>query len=99
MSSPQGHVPEPHRGPAEGRVEGLARVRFPAEPRVEYLEVLPHRIDGAPERRGRQLDDRLPDRGVLLPVLVSVRSRPTYFPLYRLSSMFHSMNDFMYTPD
>src|SRR5437867_5667025 len=75
MSSPQGHVPEPHRGPAEGRVEGLARVRFPAEPRVEYLEVLPHRIDGAPERRGRQLDDRLPDRDRYLPVLEDGQDR------------------------
>src|SRR3990170_4943657 len=60
MASPQVDVPQAHRGPAERGVEGLARVRLPAEPRVVDLEVLPHGVHGAPERRGRELDHGLP---------------------------------------
>src|SRR4030067_169892 len=61
MPSPQVDVPQAHRGPAEGGVEGLARVRLPAEPRMVDLEILSHGVHGAPEGGGRELDHGLPD--------------------------------------
>src|SRR5205823_9117578 len=71
MRSPQMHVPKPDRRSAQGSVEGLSRVRLAAEPGFE-VQVLPHRIDGGPERRRGQFDNRIPHRMLDLTVLDEV---------------------------
>src|SRR5256712_7067155 len=68
IGSPQIHVPKSDRRPAEACVERLAWVGLAAEARLE-VEVLPHRIDGGPEGGRRELDDRIPNGGLDLPVL------------------------------
>src|SRR2546422_10868404 len=70
--SPRVPVPQPDRRPAEARVERLARVGFPTEARLE-VEVLPDRIDGRPEGRRREFDDRVPHGMLDFPVLHEVR--------------------------
>src|SRR5207245_8655070 len=72
MESPQVHVPEADRRPAETRIERLSRVGFAAETRLE-VEVLPDRVDRGPEGGRRELDDRVPDRVLDLPVLDEIR--------------------------
>src|SRR6266581_9617899 len=72
MGSPQVHVPKADRRPAEARIERLSRVGLAAEARLE-VEVFPDRIDRGPERRRRELDDRVPDRVLDLPILDEVR--------------------------
>src|SRR2546425_2002774 len=72
MESPQVHVPEADRRPAETRIERLSRVGFAAEARLE-VEVLPDRVDRGPEGGRRELDDRVPDRVLDLPVLDEIR--------------------------
>src|SRR2546423_15494759 len=67
--------PESERGPAEACVERLAGVGFAAEARLE-VEVLPHRVDGGPERGRRELDDRVPNGVLDLSVLDEVRLAP-----------------------
>src|SRR5438876_10640242 len=69
--SPQVHVPQPNRRPAEARVERLARVGFPTEAGLE-VEVLPDRVDGRPESRRREFDDRVPHGMLDFPVLYEV---------------------------
>src|SRR5207245_9126201 len=71
IGSPQVHIPKSDRGPAEACVERLARVGLAAEARLE-VEVLPHRIDGGPEGRRRELDDRIPNGVLDLSVLDEV---------------------------
>src|SRR5437867_7895048 len=75
IGSPQVHVPESDRGPAEACVERLTRVGFAAEARLE-VEVLPHRVDGGPERGRRELDDRVPNGVLDFSVLDEVRLAP-----------------------
>src|SRR5256886_6120645 len=72
IGSPEVHVPESDRGPAEACVERLARIGFAAEARLE-VEVLPHRVDGGPERGRRELDDRVPNGVLDFSVLDEVR--------------------------
>src|SRR2546425_677014 len=72
MGSPQVHVPEADRRPAEARVERLSRIGLAAETRLE-VEILPDRVDRGPEGRRRQLDDRVPDWVLDLPVLDEIR--------------------------
>src|SRR5438445_12885189 len=72
IGSPQVHVPEADRRPAEARVERLSRIGLAAETRLE-VEILPDRVDRGPEGRRRQLDDRVPDWVLDLPVLDEIR--------------------------
>src|SRR2546427_5816587 len=70
--SPQVRVPRADRRPAEARVERLSGIGLAAETRLE-VEVLPDRVDRGPEGRRRQLDDRVPDWVLDLPVLDEIR--------------------------
>src|SRR2546422_6564147 len=70
--SPRVRVRGPDGGPAETRIERLSRVGFAAETRLE-VEVLPDRVDRGPEGGRRELDDRVPDRVLDLPVLDEIR--------------------------
>src|SRR5207247_9374500 len=63
IGSPQIHVAEADRRATHARVERLSRSGLAAESRLE-VEVLPHGVDGRPERGGRELDDG-PADGVL----------------------------------
>src|SRR5205807_4197214 len=59
IGSPQVHVPEANRRPPKARIERLTGVGLAAEPGLE-VEVLSDRVDGRPESRRRELDDRVP---------------------------------------
>src|SRR5919197_421644 len=72
IRSPQRDVPEADGWTAHAGIERLAGVGLAAEAGLE-LQVLPHRVDRGPEGRGRQFDDRVPDRPFDLPVLDKVR--------------------------
>src|SRR3989441_3667934 len=72
IGSPQVHVPKADRRPAEARIERLSRIRLAAEARLE-VEVFPDRVDRGPEGGRRELDDRVPDRVLDLPVLDEIR--------------------------
>src|SRR3989442_6555015 len=60
------------RGPAGTRFDPLARYGLAENPRLE-VEILPDRVDRGPEGRRRQLDDRVPDWVLDLPVLDEIR--------------------------
>src|SRR5438552_1583236 len=77
------HVAEADRRSPHARVERLPRIRLATEAGLE-VEVLPDRIDGGPEGRRREFDDRVPPGVLPLPVLDDVRFASRIFRVVTL---------------